>query len=316
MRTKGHVTAVLLLVAVAAAGCSKRGEAPQTTTQESPVSAQAKPVAVPGAFDGKDEEGVGEDATPKISGPVSFAGADAAYQAKNYGEAAKLFERYTEQRPDNAWGHFMLGLSAWKGGDPARAEDAFEKALSIDANHVKSLVNLSRVLIAQDRIDEALVTLTHAGDIDPNSTDVQRLLGRAYHAQGNTDEAVDAYRRAIALDVRDAWSMNNLGLLLLEQQRADEGLPLLAKAVELRKDVPAFHNNLGMALEHTGRFVAAAGEYRGALTADPGYGKAQKNLARVEAVKGDREEPFDLEATAQRSLEDPKISRDETIAGR
>ena len=316
MRSNGQVTAVLLLVAFAAVGCSKRGDAPQTKAQDARDSAQAKPVAVPGAFDGKDEEGFGEDATATISGPVSFADAEAAYQAKNYSVATKLFEHYAGQRPNNAWGHFMLGLSAWKGGDLTKAEEAFEKALSIDPNHVKSLVNLSRVLIDQDRIDDALVRLTHAGDIDPNSTDVQRLLGRAYQAQGKTGEAVDAYRRAIALDEQDAWSMNNLGLLLLEQQRADEALPVLAKAVELRKDVPTFYNNLGMALEHTGRFVAAAAAYRGALTADPGYGKARKNLARVEAVKGDREEPFDLEATAKRSVDDPKISGDETTAGR
>jgi len=316
MRSNGQVTAVLLLVAFAAVGCSKRGDAPQTKAQDARDSAQAKPVAVPGAFDGKDEEGFGEDATATISGPVSFADAEAAYQAKNYSVATKLFEHYAGQRPNNAWGHFMLGLSAWKGGDLTKAEEAFEKALSIDPNHVKSLVNLSRVLIDQNRIDDALVRLTHAGDIDPNSTDVQRLLGRAYQAQGKTGEAVDAYRRAIALDEQDAWSMNNLGLLLLEQQRADEALPLLAKAVELRKDVPAFYNNLGMALEHTGRFVAAAAAYRGALTADPGYGKARKNLARVEAVKGNREEPFDLEATAKRSVDDPKISGDETTAGR
>ena len=316
MRPNGKVAAVLLLVAFGATGCWKRGEAPQTKAQEARDSSQAKPVAAPGTFDGKDEEGFGDDTTAKISGPVSFADAEAAYQTKNYSEAAKLFEHYAGRRPNNAWGHFMLGLSAWKGGDLSKAEEAFEKALSIDPNHVKSLVNLSRVLIDQNRIDDALVKLTHAVDIDPNSTDVQRLLGRAYQAKGKSGEAVDAYRRAIALDAQDAWSMNNLGLLFLGQQRADEALPLLAKAVELRKDVPAFYNNLGMALEHTGRFVAAAEAYRGALTADSGYGKAQKNLARVEAVKGDREEPFDLEATAQRSVEDPQISGDETTAGR
>jgi Flp pilus assembly protein TadD len=55
--------------------------------------------------------------------------------------------------------------------------------------------------------------------------------------------------------------------------------------VELTKDVPAFHNNLGMALEHTGRFGAAAVAYNDALTADPGYGKAKLNLARVDGVK-------------------------------
>jgi superkiller protein 3 len=229
---------------------------------------------------------------------VSFGDADAAYQAKNYSEAARLFEQYTERRPNNAWGHFMLGLSAWKAGDVAKAEGAFEEALTIDPNHVKSLVNLSRVLIDQRRFDEALVRLTHAGEVDPNSVDVHRLLGRTYAAERKTDEAVNAYRRAIALDARDAWSMNNLGLLFLEQDHAEEALPLLCRAVQLRRDVAAFHNNLGMALEHTGRFLAAAEEYRGALTADPNYGKAKQNLSRVEAVKVGHEEPFDLEAVA------------------
>lgn len=300
MRPNGQVTAVLLVAAFAAAGCSKRGESPQAKAEESRDSAQATPAAAPGelsALKPTDDEGFDEDATPKITGPVSFADAEAAYQAKNYSEAEKLFEHYTGQRPDNAWGHFMLGLSAWKAGDLAKAEEAFEKALSIDPDHLKSLANLSRVFLDQNRSDDALDRLSHAADIDPNSNDVHRLLGRAYHAQGKTDEAVDAYRRAIALDERDAWAMNNLGLLFLEEQRADEAVPLLARAVELRKGVPAFHNNLGMALEHTGRFVAAAAAYSGALTADPGYVKAQQNLARVERVKGD-------------------ISGDETAAGR
>ena len=86
--------------------------------------------------------------------------------------------------------------------------------------------------------------------------------------------------------------MNNLGLLLLETKRADEAMPLLTSAVELRKEVPEFHNNLGMALEHTGRFRAAATAYSDALTADPGYEKAKQNLARVEAVKSGPEETF------------------------
>ncbi len=62
-----------------------------------------------------------------------------------------------------------------------------------------------------------------------------------------------------------------------------------------------------MALEHTGRFMAAATEYRGALQADPNYEKAQQNLARVEAVKVDSEEPFDLEATATPAVEETPI---------
>ncbi|HEX4998442.1 MAG TPA: tetratricopeptide repeat protein, partial [Terriglobia bacterium] len=214
----------------------------------------------------------------------------------------------------NAWGHFMLGLSAWKSGDPKKAETAFNESLRIDPKHLKSLVNLSRVLIEQERFDDAIEKLTRAESIDPNSVDTRRMLGRAYAAKGEVDKAVDSYRHAITLDEKDAWSMNNLGLLFLEQQRYEEALPLLARAVELRKDVPAFSNNLGMALEHTGHFTAAKEAYNGALNADPGYDRAQKNLTRVENVKTKSEEPFDLEATAKR-FEEQKVPADETVEG-
>jgi Flp pilus assembly protein TadD len=294
MRRK-QIPTVLLLAACTVVGCSKATEAPEARTPQLSIPASAKPVPTTGAVAGKAATGTGEVAPAKVTAPVSFADADAAFQAKNYSEAVTLFEAYTDQRPRNPWGHFMLGLSASKAGDPAKAESAFKQALSIDPNHVKSLVNLSRLLIDQGRTDDALVHLTHAGEIAPASGEVQRLLGRVYTEQHKGDEAAEAYRRAIALDPRDTWSMNNLGLLFLEQHRADEALPLLAKAVQLRMDVPAFHNNLGMALEHTGRFLAAAEEYRGALTADPGYGKAKQNLARVETVKVGHEEPFDIE---------------------
>ena len=287
MRINRELTAMLLLAAFGTVGCSS-GKAPEATPPQPAGTAHAKPIAVPHVVEQKEEQGTTGVVPPKAAGPVSFDEAAAAYEAKNYSEATKLFGEYAERRPKNAWGHFMLGLSASKAGDLAMAESAFEQALAIDPNHTKTLVNLSRVLIDQGRLDDAIVRLTHAAELVPDSADVQRLLGRAYAGQRRTHEAVDAYSHAIALDARDAWSMNNLGLLLLEQGRADEALPPLSKAAELRKDVPAFHNNLGMALEHTGRFKAAAAAYRDALAADAGYVKAQQNLARVEAVKSDR----------------------------
>jgi tetratricopeptide (TPR) repeat protein len=292
MKPTRHVNAVLLLAAFAAVGCSNRGETSKTRA-ESRNAEQPKPIATRGEslpLKPAGKEGLVSGATPKIPGPVRFADGQAAYQARKYSDAAAIFERYTVQRPANAWGHYMLGLSAWKSGDVAKSEEAFEKALSIDPMHVKSLVNLGRVFIEAKRYDDALDRLTTAAEINPESTEVFRLIGRTYVAQGKTGAAMEAYRRAIEIDSLDAWSMNNLGLLLVETKRADEALPLLARAVELRQEVPAFHNNLGMALEHTGRFKAAAAAYKAALTADPGYDKAKRNLARVEAVHGDSDE--------------------------
>ena len=288
MRPTRHVTAVLLLAGFVAAGCSQSSETVEAKAR--PAAAPAvKPVATTGEKRADGERAL-PTATPAITTPASFADGQAAYQARKYSDATAIFDRYSTERPANAWGHYMLGLSAWKSGDLAKSEQAFEKALTIDPQHVKSLVNLSRVFIEQKRYDDALARLSRAAEIEPESTEIYRLLGRAYHTQGKTDEAVTAYRRAIELNDLDAWSMNNLGLMLLETGRAEEALPLLTKATELRPEMPVFHNNLGMALEHTGHFRAAATAYKAALAADPGYDKAKRNLERVEAVHGDSEE--------------------------
>ena len=288
MKPTRHVTAVLLLAAFAAVGCSKRDDTVQARRDRQPPR-QSKPVAADESVrrSRPTRKGSWPDATPTITGPVSFADGEAAYQARKYSDATAIFERYTAQRPDNAWGHYMLGLSAWKSGDLAKSEQAFEKALSVDPHHVKSLVNLSRVFIEQKRHDEAVDRLTRAAEIDPESTEVYRLLGRTYHAQGqdgrgrrrlSSRDRAERARRVVDEQPRAG---------VPRDQRADEALPLLAKAVELRQDVPVFHNNLGMALEHTGRFKAAAAAYQAAWPPIPDYDKAKQNLARVEAVKSD-----------------------------
>ena len=197
----------------------------------------------------------------------------------------KLFDQYTEQKPKNEWGHYMLGLSAWKTGDLEKSEKSFNEALRLDPDHFKSLLHLSRILVDQKRYEDAVVRLTQAVELDPNSADAQRLLGRAFTGQGKIDDAVAAYRRTIELDKKDVWSMNDLGLLLIEKERYEEALPVLQKAVSLRKSVAVFHNNLGMALEHTGDVKGAASEYRKALIVDSGFEKAKENLTRVVGVK-------------------------------
>ena len=292
MRHGRYVTTLMMLAALAAVGCSQKEESSEA--KSGATGTAVKPIVKQESLDVKgtdDEEFVAGAKTGITS--ASFADDEAAYHAKKYGEATAIFGAFTERRPDNAWGHYMLGLSAWKSGDFGTSEKAFDQALSLDPRHVKSLVNSSRLFIDQKRHEDAIDRLTRAAELDPESLEVSRLLARTYVAQGKTEEAIEAYRRVIELHDNDAWSLNNLGLLLLETQRADEALPLFAKATELRKNVAAFHNNFGMALEHTGRFKAAAAAYTGALAADPGYEKAKLNLERVEAVKSGPEEPFE-----------------------
>jgi len=222
-----------------------------------------------------------------ISGPVTFEMADSAYRDHRYDDATVLFKTYTESRPSNAWGLYMLGLAAWKSGDREQAESAFVQALTLDSTHVKSHLNLSRVLLESGQPDSALVHIEAAIALDSTSSEPLRLQGRAFEAQGKTDDAIVAYQRAIVKNDSDTWAMNNLGALYIRLERFEDAIGPLARANEIEDKVATFHNNLGMALELTGRYEQSVEQYRAALAIEGTYGKAVSNLQRVEVVKQD-----------------------------
>jgi Flp pilus assembly protein TadD len=308
------VAATLFLVmfialSMVVAGCGTdddtkaRTEVSSKQTKRPPARAATPPPAPVANTDTAVAKTAGKVETQEVvepSGPVTFEEAEIAYFEKRYGAAADLFTRYTEQRDANPWGFYMLGLSAWKAGDPATAGAAFQEALELDPKHVKSHVNYARVLLETDRVDEALTHIDSALELDPASNAAHRLRGVALYRQGHVADAIASYREAIQLDGEDAWSMNNLGLIYIEQERYKDALPALAKAVELRGDVSTFQNNLGMALECTGHFRQAEAAYQTAMTIAPSNEKASANYERIADVVEDASvAPVDLAALAQ-----------------
>lgn len=269
------ITAVsILAIAIA---CVARGDKKIDTPVSSTPPAVAPKLAVAG-------EVADSQSVPQT---VTFAEAKSAYDKRHYREATESFDTYVQTHPNNAFGLYMLGLSAWKSGDLARSRDAFERSLGLDSTNVKTLLNLGRVLLDQGKPTDALERINTAVALDSGSAEVQRMMARVQVALGQRDSAEASYRIALSIDPTDSWSMNNLGLLLIDQGRYDEALAPLARAVELRPGAPAFANNLGVALERTGHPSAAAEAYRAALAADSTYSKASRSLARVEAITDD-----------------------------
>lgn len=268
-RSLARVHLLTLSAAIMLAVACRNSDRPQTTTAGSNTPTVTA-----------DAGGETPVTTPSVT-PVTYEAAESAYGAGRYPEATELFTAYTASHAENPWGYYMLGLSAWKSGDHAKASFAFDQALQLDPNHRKSLFNSSRVLLEQGKAKEALERVQTALSLEPMSNEGLRLLGRARYELGHTEEAIQAYRRALAIDGHDVWSMNNLGLILIQQDRSCEALPPLARAVEIRGNAPVFQNNLGTALERSGFPAAAAQAYEAALAVDSTYSKASVALARV-----------------------------------
>ena len=313
LKSKGLLLAWAAMVvgSFVVAGCGTDEFEPEDvgarSTRPSPPAPTATPTPHPDAYVTPESEEV-VMAEPEPPREVTYEEAEAAYVDRRYEQAVTLFTRYTDRKSGNPWGYYMLGLSAWKAGDNATAESAFEQALSLDSVHFKTHINLSRVLLDAGRPADALIRIDEALTIESESNVAYRLKGRAFYQLGQSDQAIAAYSDAIKLDDQDGWSMNNLGLILIEEERFDEALPALARAVELNGDVAVFFNNLGMALERTGHFRAAEEAYEAAVAIDGSHQKAVTNFDRIAAVLEDPgTEPLDLTALALRFVD--------TIAG-
>ncbi len=237
--------------------------------------------------------------------PVTYGHAESAYRAGRYGEAVDLFIRHVERAPTNPWGHYMLGLAAWKGGYLELAEAHLVESLMIDPDHLKGRINLARVLIDLGQGAAAAEHAALAESLDPESVAAKRTLARSLAAAGDHHEALAKYDEALWLDPEDTWSLNNMGYLLIQRGEAAEAVGPLALAVHLDSANATFRNNLGSALEGAGYRVAALEAYGAAAALDPGHARAEMSAGRLRAfVDEGAVSEVDTDAIAQRFLSD------------
>ncbi len=222
--------------------------------------------------------------TENTPASVIYADAEQAYTDKEFRQAAELFTVYTDRRPQNAWGFYMLGLSSWKNGELEAANDALTHALVIKPDHFKSMVNLARVQLEQRDAAAALVNIENAVALRSSDSAALRVLARTYGELQRTEEAAAVYNEILSTDPDDVWTLNNLGLLYIMKGDYGKATAPLAKAVTIDSSVACFHNNLGLALEQEGFLASAVDCFVEAVAIDSLYTKAVASLIRIEAL--------------------------------
>jgi len=219
---------------------------------------------------------------PEVPVYVTYTSAEQTFFEGRYGEAAEMFAVYCERHPVNTWGHYMHGLSLWKAGRNEDARHAFNNALSLQPDHLKSLVNLARVELDLSSPEAALATIERALDVAPRHVEALRVLGRVYHQLDRPDQAAATYLQALQLKADDPWTLNNLALIHIEQEEFARALAPLARAAELAPTVAVIRNNLGTVLERTGHLAQAREQFL--LAADLGSARGEDSLSRLAAM--------------------------------
>ena len=127
-----------------------------------------------------------------------------------------------------------------------------------------------RQLLAEDRLNDAIASLSTAASLDPKLSQAHSLLAVAYDRKGLRERARESYERAVNVNESDAQAMNNLGYSLYLNGNYRAAVERLKRAARLAPNDGRILNNLALAQVHLGKyddayrnFARAGGELSG-----------------------------------------------------
>lgn len=196
-------------------------------------------------------------------------------------EAIMAYQKVLAQDPANFDAYHALGQAANKMGQQTMAEGFFRAALSIRPDSAAALNEFGMLLLASERLDQALDCFLKALELCPDSPEVNFNAATAYYDKGDMDAAMRYYQTALALkhdsvsahsrvgmihftrdhDLSEAWEsfvrahhlepdnidvLNLLAKIRINQGRSDEAIPYVSKVLSQHPE----HQMASMLMKH------------------------------------------------------------------
>jgi len=200
------------------------------------------------------------------------------------------FVRLVNGQAPGATSFFNLGHVYSGTGDLARAESAYQMALDVNPNHVKTLYNLGNLYRDQARWKDALSTYQRVVQMDPKKSDAFLNMGTVYGRQGQLQRAEEYFQKAIDADGGNARAYFDLGYMKEREGQFQEALRLYRRSIDLDEFNTEVHYNLGNVLARLGKGKDAITAYLKAVEIDVNYMDAWINLS----ILSYKENEFDM----------------------
>lgn len=185
----------------------------------------------------------------------------------------------------DAW--HLSGLIAYQQGALDDAERLIRQALDIQPQQPDYLSNLSAVLLAADRNQDAEAAARAAIAGGTTASKCQKHLASALSRQGQFDEAIAILERIVSDDPLDATAHCNLGAILQKSKRPQHATKILELAIELDPGSFQARLNLGAALRETGQLSRSLIELNTAVKLGPNVPQCYVNRGNTRLDLGD-----------------------------
>jgi arylsulfatase A-like enzyme/Flp pilus assembly protein TadD len=210
-----------------------------------------------------------------------------AHQQGRLDEAADIYQRVIDRRPDTEDAYRKLALVYWRSGRPRLAIQTLETALRNGVVQSEVRIKLGEYLARAGDTRRAIELLDVPAEDDP---DALLALGNAYHLAGRGPDAVRTFERVLALQPDNALAYENLGVAYLERHDHDSAERALRRATTLDPRLSGAWTALGVLLATTGRRGDAIAAWTRAVEAEPANLDALFNLTVSLAGAGRTEE--------------------------
>jgi Flp pilus assembly protein TadD len=189
--------------------------------------------------------------------------------------ALAAYEKTIELSPSDPEPHYAAGYLLERTGDLAGAEQRYLK--SAELGNSAATGQLIKLYIRQKRFADAESLLRKYSAQNPNSVSVQVALGRLLAAQGKTTEAIVSLEAANVSG--DPTIARELAGLYLEDKQYDKASTLFSALAEKAPNDADLHLGLGTALVHQHNYPSAETELIKALQLKPSLAEAYFDLA-------------------------------------
>jgi tetratricopeptide (TPR) repeat protein len=192
-------------------------------------------------------------------------------------EAKRVARRILTDKPKHTAALHLLGVALSQQGNHTEGLRFIDAALQIEPESASIHNSRGNVLVASQRLEEALAAFEKSIALSPQYALALSNLGNVYQELGRFDHAILSYDKAIALTPDDAEALYNRGGALQKLRQFEEALLSYEKAITVKPDYADAFSNRGAVLQALGRHSEAVTSFDRAIALKPNLPEALCN---------------------------------------
>jgi tetratricopeptide (TPR) repeat protein len=208
---------------------------------------------------------------------------------RSYRRAQEQFEKALTLDPNQHLAHFFLARTYYAERNYAKALESANKCIELQDDYINAYIVKGNVLMRMNKMNESLATFKQVTEIEKENISAWDKIGYINYMTKNYEAAIPAYMEVIELKPDYDKPYENLGAIYSEQKDWDKAIEYLKKASELNPNDESTWYRLAVAYNAKGMAEKAKEAANKSLAKKPGYAPSLIELGSAERRLGNKD---------------------------